>query len=196
MNPAIPGYTYGSDALPVAALAPEAFAELQQAVLWSDEDVRALQQAGAILGGQVEAILDVWYGFVAAHPHLVAYFADPANGQPIEDYLARVRQRFGQWIVDTCTRPYDIDWLRYQQEIALRHHRSKKNRTDGAAAAPIVPLRYMVAFIAPITLTIKPFLAAGGASAEDVERMYAAWFKTIVLQVALWSAPYVQEGDF
>jgi hypothetical protein len=195
-EPQIPGYSYGSAALPDAPLSPEAFAQLQHAALWTDDDTRALQAAGPILADQVEAILDVWYGFVAAHPHLVAYFADTSSGQPIPSYLSRVRQRFGQWIIDTCTRPYDGDWLRYQQEIGLRHHRSKKNRTDGATAAPLIPLRYLIAFIAPITLTIKPFLAKTGAPAEQVEQMYAAWFKAVVLQVALWSEPYAQEGDF
>ncbi|MGC8880538.1 MAG: protoglobin domain-containing protein, partial [Anaerolineae bacterium] len=56
--------------------------------------------------------------------------------------------------------------------------------------------RYMVAFIYPITATIKPFLARKGHSAEEVEKMHQAWFKSVVLQVALWSAPYAKEGDW
>ena len=54
----------------------------------------------------------------------------------------------------------------------------------------------MVAFIYPITATIKPFLAKKGHSAEDVDKMHQAWFKSIVLQVTLWSHPYVKNGDF
>jgi Protoglobin len=54
----------------------------------------------------------------------------------------------------------------------------------------------MVAFIYPITATIKPFLAKKGHSADDVEKMYQAWFKSVVMQVALWSQPYVKEGDY
>jgi hypothetical protein len=54
----------------------------------------------------------------------------------------------------------------------------------------------MVAFIYPITATIKPFLAKKGHSAEEVEKMHQAWFKSVVLQVALWSAPYVPGEDY
>jgi hypothetical protein len=54
----------------------------------------------------------------------------------------------------------------------------------------------MVAFIYPITATIKPFLAKKGHSAEDVDKMHQAWFKSVVLQVTLWSYPYVKNGDY
>jgi len=37
---------------------------------------------------------------------------------------------------------------------------------------PHIGLRYMIAFIYPITATIKPFLSNKGHSAEDVENMY------------------------
>jgi hypothetical protein len=107
-----------------------------------------------------------------------------------------VRARFGQWILDTCRRPYDQTWLDYQEEIALRHHRTRKNQTDQVNAPPIVPLRYMIAFIYPITATIRGFLTKKGHSAEEVEKMHQAWFKSIVLQVVLWSRPYAREGEF
>jgi hypothetical protein len=55
-------------------------------------------------------------------------------------------------------------------------------------------MRYLVAFIYPITATIRPFLAAGGHSEEQVEAMFQAWFKSITLQVALWTRPYLTEG--
>ncbi|RUR84185.1 hypothetical protein PCC6912_17790 [Chlorogloeopsis fritschii PCC 6912] len=47
-----------------------------------------------------------------------------------------------------------------------------------------------------ITATIKPFLAKKGHSLDDVEKMYQAWFKSVVLQVTLWCYPYVKDGDF
>ena len=125
--------------------------------------------------------------------HLVYYFSD-REGNPIPDYLAAVRARFGQWIRDTCAARYDETWLNYQQEIALRHTRAKKNRTDQAdSAADHIPLRYLIAFIYPITATIKPFLANKGHAADEVEKMYQAWFKSVVLQVTLWSAPYAKQ---
>jgi len=35
-----------------------------------------------------------------------------------------VRQRFGQWILDTAAANYDQQWLDFQREIGLRHHRT------------------------------------------------------------------------
>jgi hypothetical protein len=29
-----------------------------------------------------------------------------------------------------------------------------------------------------------------------VDGMHQAWFKSVVLQVTLWSQPYVKDGDF
>src|SRR3712207_7455925 len=48
-----------------------------------------------------------------------SYFSN-AEGNANEEYLGRVRERFKQWILDTCERPYDQEWLDYQQEIADR----------------------------------------------------------------------------
>lgn len=192
---AIPGYTYGTSEVALSPLSLRDFDLLKQAVMFTEEDVRYLRQAGEVLADQVEEILDLWYGFVGSHPHLLHYFTGP-EGQPNEKYLSNVRARFGQWILDTCNRPYDQDWLNYQQEIALRHHRTKKNLTDHVQSVEIVPLRYLIAFIYPISATIKPFLAKKGHSADEVEKMFHAWFKSVVLQVALWSHPYTKEGDW
>ncbi|MDQ8020796.1 MAG: protoglobin domain-containing protein [Moraxellaceae bacterium] len=195
-RPDIPGYTFGSSAVAKSPMSDEDFAVLKQTVLLGDTDLVALRQAGEVLADQVEAILDVWYGFVGSHPHLVHYFSG-ANGQPDPAYLAGVRRRFGQWITDTCAARYDRDWLDYQYEIGLRHTSAKKGKTDGVnSAATSIHLRYLIAFIVPITATIKPFLAKKGHSAEQVEAMHAAWFKSITLQVTLWSEPYVAPSTF
>lgn len=191
----ISGYSYGAPALPASPISLAELDLLKQTVLWTDDDERYLRMAGDVLQDQVEAVLDVWYGFVAAHPHLLYYFTG-ADGQPIGAYLAAVRQRFAQWIRDTCSRPYDQAWLDYQMEIARRHHRTQKNQTDGVQSVPIISLRYITAFIYPITATIKDFLRAKGHSDEEVERMHQAWFKSVVIQATLWSYPYVKEGDF
>ena len=196
MNASIPGYRLGDASLPASTLGQRDLAELKASLLFGDVDVAALRRAHAVVEGQVEAILDVWYGFVGATPHLLTYFSDPASGQPDGHYLAAVRQRFGQWILDTCAADYDDAWLAWQAEIGRRHHRVGKNRTDGAHAAPIVHLRHLLALVVPISLTMKPFLANRGASAEEVEAMHAAWTKAVLLQAILWSQPYVIEGDF
>lgn len=80
--------------------------------------------------------------------------------------------------------------------IDLHHHRTKKNRTDGVSAAPHVPFRDLFALIFPVTDTLKPFLAKKGHAPDEVDRMHAAWVKSCVLQVTLWSHAYVKEGDF
>ena len=191
----IPGYTYGTPEVAQSPVGPEAFAKIKQAVMFTDEDERYLRMAGEVLADQVDDILDLWYGFVGSHDFLVHYFAGP-DGQPDSRYLEEVRRRFGQWIRDTCLRPYDQDWLNYMHEIGLRHHATKKNLTDGIQSVPLVHYRYIVAFIYPITATIRPFLAKKGHSPEEVDKMHQAWFKSVVLQVALWSYPYVREGEW
>jgi len=107
-----------------------------------------------------------------------------------------VRERFGQWIRDTCATPYDEDWLNYQFEIGRRHTREKKNEVDDADAVEHIDMCYLVAFIYPITATIREFLADSDHSAEEVDAMYHAWFKSIVLQVTLWTYPYVPEENW
>lgn len=189
---AIKGYTYGA-----AAASPVSLQELdllKQTVLFTDEDEKYLRLAGEVLKDQTDAVLDLWYGFVGGHPHLVHYFSK--NGQPNMDYLTAVRHRFGQWIMDLCNRKYDQGWLDYQHEIGLRHHSIKKNKTDNVDAVPIIHFRYLVAFIFPITATIKSFLANKGHSSDEVEKMYAAWFKAVTLTVTLWCYPYINKGEF
>ena len=136
----IPGYTYGTDAVPRSPVSLQEL-ELLQATLLGEDDLAALRRSGDILTPQVEEILDVWYGFVGANPHLLAAFTGP-DGQPDQAYLAAVRRRFGRWILDSARAEFDQAWLDYQHEVGLRHHRSGKNRTDGARAADHIPLRY------------------------------------------------------
>lgn len=192
----IPGYTFGSNALARSPVSLEEFARMKLSVLFGDEDVKYLRMSHGVVKDQVEAILDVWYGFVGSTPHLLASFSATQGGAPLGDYLGAVRKRFAQWILDTSRGEYDQQWLDYQHEIGLRHHRTKKNRTDGAVSTDGVPFRDLFALIFPVTLTLKPFLAKQGHSADEVEKMYHAWIKSCLLQVTLWSHPYVHAGDF
>ncbi len=192
----IPGYTYGTSAVPHSPLSLEDFEKLKQSVLFSDEDSNYLRMSYDVLNDQVEAILDVWYGFVASHPFLVHFFSGKATGQPDGHYLTAVRKRFGQWILDTAKANYDQTWLDYQYEIGLRHHRGGKNCTDGVNSVDNINYRYLPALLYPITTTLKPFLAKKGHSAEEVNKMHQAWLKSVLLQVILWSQPYVKNGEF
>ena len=196
MSQQIPGYTYGTSAVGRSPVTPADFELMKKSALFGDEDVRYLRLSHDVVKDQVEAILDVWYGFVASQPHLLASFLGKSDGKPQGDYLGGVRKRFGQWILDTARAEYDQKWLDYQHEIGLRHHRTQKNRTDSATASDHVPFRDLFALIFPVTFTLKPFLAKKGHSAEDVEKMYAAWVKSCLLQLTLWSHPYIKSGDF
>jgi hypothetical protein len=190
----IKGYDYGAAQLEHSPVSMEDLRLLKKTLLWSDEDDRYLRMAGRVLADQTDAVLDLWYGYVGGNDHLLHYFTH--NGQPNMDYLTAVRARFGQWILDLCNRPYDQSWLDYQHEIAKRHHSAKKNQTDGVDAVPIIHARYLVAFIYPITATIKGFLSNKGHGATDVDAMHNAWFKAVTLTVILWSYPYFNNSEF
>ena len=184
----IHGYTYDTD-LPPSPVTGEDLDHLLATLLWSEDDAAALEKAGSVLEHQIDDILDLWYGYVGSHPHLVASFNGP-HGTPSPDYLSAVRQRFGQWIKDLCERPWDDRWLAYQHEIA-RRHTDTMGQTDAITSDQThVPLRYMIAFIWPITATIRSFLAHDGHSEAEVDAMHSAWFKAVTLSVALWAQPY------
>lgn len=191
MNQEIKGYTYGQ-----VGESPVSLAELellQKTVFFTAEDAQNLRRAGEVLQDQTNEILDLWYGYVGSHPHLLQYFSKDGQANPA--YLSAVRERFKQWILDLCYKPFDQTWLNYQNEIAQRHL-AKKNLTDGVEAEPFVHYRYMIAFIFPITITIKGFLGNKGDDHDTVEAMYNAWFKAIVLTTILWTHPYIKEGKF
>jgi len=192
----VPGYTYGTSSVASSPLTLAEFELMKQSALFGDDDVKYLRLSRTVVEDQVEAILDVWYGFVGANSHLLATFTSKGDGKPLGDYLGAVRKRFGLWILDTARAEYDQQWLDYQHEIALRHHRAKKNQTDGAPSVDIIPFRYLAPLIVPITFSLKPFLANKGHSIEEIEKMHSAWIKSCVLQITLWSYPYVKDGDF
>lgn len=192
----VPGYAYGSPQLARAPYTTAELAALQKALLFTEEDVEGLRRSKEILSDQTDAILDVWYGFVASTPELVVFFGDAKTGQPNAAYLEAVRKRFALWILDTADANYDQKWLDWQYEIGLRHNRIKKNKTDQVDSAVQINFRYLLALTIPITTTLKPFLAKKGASDEEVERMHSVWLKSVLMQAILWSHPYVKEGEF
>lgn len=191
----IPGHALGDPSLPRSPVTLDALSELSASLTLGEADIGALRRSLDLLAPRIEEILDVWYGFVGSQPHLVRHFSSAA-GQPDASYLARVRARFGQWIVDTARARFDEDWLAWQDEIGRRHHRVGKNRTDGADSTPLVPLSHLVALVFPITATLRPFLERGGHAREEVDAMHDAWRKAVLLTAILWSRPYVPAEDF
>lgn len=187
----IPGYNYGEPDVAKSPVTTKDLELIKQSVGFTNEDERRLRAAGEVLSDQTEKLVERWRAVISAHPHLAQYSKHP-DGQPDPHYSEDSGLRFQQWILDTCLRPYDQDWLNYQQEIALRHTSVKKNKTDGVESAGSIPLRYVVAFTSVINdaKILKPFLAAKGHPAEEVDQMYQAWRKSVLLQLALWTEPY------
>jgi Protoglobin len=121
----IPGYDYAAAELPPSPVTPGDVELLKATLLWSDDDDRYLRLAGEVLADQVDDVLDLWYGYVASHPHLLHYFTDP-GGEPIPEYLERVRARFAQWVRDVCTRPHRLgagDPAALHGGLRVPHHR-------------------------------------------------------------------------
>jgi hypothetical protein len=186
----IPGYTYGS---PELVRSPVSLGELEQlktTVGFTDDDRKYLAMAGQVLADQAKQIVDHWRNqIIVSIPNLARHSRSP-DGKPLPEYSAASGLRFQQWILDTCLRPYDQDWLNYQHEIALRHTTLKKNKTDAVDSTLYVPLRDIIGFVAVMNQTIKPYLAASGHSAQEIEKMHQAWCKSMQLQIALWARPY------
>ena len=191
----IPSYSYGTPAVSSSRISMQEFENLKTAAGFTEVDQRYLRLAGEILSDQTKQIVDHWRSnIIASIPNLARHSRTP-EGDPIPSYLSNSNLRFEQWIMDTCLRPYDQDWLNYQQEIALRHTAIKKNRVDGVRSTPFVPFSDIIAFASVMNETIKPYLASKGYRAEEVEKMHQAWCKSIQLQLALWVKPYMEANS-
>jgi hypothetical protein len=185
----IPGYTYGTSETAQSPVSATDLEQLKQSVGFTTDDERYLRMAGEVFQDRTKELVDTWRGVIAKTPHLARHSKDP-EGNPIPRYSEASGLRFQQWILDTCFRPWDGDWLNYQQEIALRHTRLKKNATDSVESTGHVPFRDIIAFTAVMNETVKPFLTSKGHSAEEVEKMHGAWRRSVQLQIALWAQPY------
>jgi hypothetical protein len=190
----IPGYSYGAAEVAKSPLPVTDLERLKISAGFTEEDERYLRLTGEVLCDQTKQIVEHWRsGIIASIPHLARHSRSP-EGEAIPQYLANSNLRFQQWILDTCFRVYDQEWLNYQQEIALRHTSLKKNKVDAVRSTPYVPLRDIVAFVGVMNETIRPYLAAKGNSAEEVQRMHSAWCKSMQLQMALWAGAYADAG--
>jgi hypothetical protein len=187
----IDGYAFGKPEVLTSPVSLEELESLKASVGFTDEDQRYLLLAGEVLADQTKRVVEHWRsGIIASIPNLARH-SRSLEGEALPDYLRKSNLRFEQWILDTCCRPYDQDWLNYQHEIAVRHMSPKKNKTDGVQSTPFVPMRDIICFIAVMNDTIKPYLAASNHPIQDVEKMHLAWCRSIQLQLALWAKPYM-----
>jgi Protoglobin len=186
----IPGYSFGTADIARSDINVRDLESLKVSAGFTEEDERWLRAAGEVLADQTKKIVEHWRaGIIASIPNLARHSRTP-EGEPLPAYLGASNLRFQQWILDTCLRPYDQDWINYQQEIALRHTSVKKNQVDGVRSTPFVPLRDITAFIAVMNETIRPYMAAKGHAADEVEKMHRAWCKSIQMQLAIWMRTY------
>jgi|TARA_B110001469_G_scaffold124534_1_gene138368 hypothetical protein len=70
--PTSSGYDMGSPSLERSPVSMEKFELLKKTVFFTDDDIASLKKAQQILEPQINDILDVWYGYVGANPHLLA----------------------------------------------------------------------------------------------------------------------------
>jgi pimeloyl-ACP methyl ester carboxylesterase len=195
-HPQIPGYSYGTVEVANSPITMQEWETLKKSALFSDEDIFYLRLSKDVLADQVDDLLKAWRGIIFLNPHLRAYDENPQTGEVDKAYAAAVAKRFGQWVLDTAKAEYGQAWLDYQYEIGLRHHHTKKNQTDHGHTLGHIRARDLIAFSAAIVVPMKPYLAKKGHPAEVVNRMYDAWWKSMILQVTLWTQPYIREGDF
>jgi hypothetical protein len=185
----IPGYDYGRSAR--SPLSVNDMREIEQTVGWNDEDVATLQAHKDIFLSCAEQMVDSWRAVIASHPHLVKWFFNP-SGERDAEYATKVKARFVQWVIDVCLRPHDRAWLDYQEEIGLRHTPQKKNQTDGRQTPPLVPLRYLLAFVPVVAIGARKFFLQAGLRGQDLDKLEQAWLKAVILHVTLWTRPYTQ----
>jgi hypothetical protein len=68
----IPGYTYGSDAVPASPVSMEELEQLKTSARFTADDHRYLRLAGDILEDQAKQIVEHWRsGIIAGIRHLV-----------------------------------------------------------------------------------------------------------------------------
>jgi hypothetical protein len=188
----IPGYQFGQPKTATSPVSLDELREIEAAVGWKQEDADVLQRHGSFFKQNAERMVDAWRAVIGAQPPLAKWFLGP-EGKPDDEYKAKVKRRFVQWVLDACFRPHDQDWLNYQEEIGLRHTPEKKNQTDGADTPRLVPLRYLIAFGAVVAGTAREFFSEVADGAE-LQRLEDAWLKAVQLHITLWSRPYAAPG--
>src|ERR1700754_1974441 len=135
--PSIPGYDYGTAKSAVSPISEHDLAQIEQSAGWTAADADVLARHAQVFQAKAESMVDAWRAVIGSQPHLAHWFAKP-DGAPDDEYKARVKRRFVQWVIDVALRPHDRDWLNYQHEIGLRHTPAKKNKADGTHTPPVV----------------------------------------------------------
>lgn len=188
----IAGYDFGSAHSANSSVSAEELLQLEQTLGWTTNDAQLLRKHAPLFQAQAEKMVDSWRAIIGAQPHLAKWFLAP-DGKPDDEYKAAVKKRFVQWVRDVAIRPHDQAWLDYQEEIGLRHTPDKKNKTDGRHTPPLVPLRYLLAFV-PVVTPVRQFFESAITDRVELDAVERAWTKAIHLHVTLWTRPYSRDG--
>jgi hypothetical protein len=78
--------------------------------------------------------------------------------------------------------------------IGLRHTPDKKNKTDGRQTPPLVPLRYLLAFVPLVVGSFRHFFEDAITDRIELHAVERAWTKAVHLHVTLWTRPYSRDG--
>src|SRR5581483_12060273 len=178
--PEISGYDFGKPDVARSPISLDELHQLEASAGWTAEDAKVLERHRNIFLEHAEEMVDSWRSVIGSQPHLAKWFAG-SDGKPDDQYKAKVKARFVQWVRDVFTRPHDQAWLDYQEEIGLRHTPAKKNVADGAHTPDRVPLRYLLAFTAVIALTLRTFFRQAGVDGEELHRLQDAWTKAVII---------------
>ena len=100
-TPQIPGYDFGTPKSAESPLSDEDLRNLEQTIGWTNEDRDILLKHAPLIQQQAETMVDSWRAVIASQPHLAHWFVGP-DGKPDDDYKARVKARFVQWVVDVA----------------------------------------------------------------------------------------------
>ena len=90
-------------------------------------------------------------------------------------------EREDQWILDY---KLPVTWVSVSYT-----HLAAKNAADGADSTPFVPLRYVLAFIAP-TVEVGHRLLAEGFEGDELSAVRDAWTRSVTVAVTVWAYAY------
>jgi hypothetical protein len=105
IQPEIPGYEFGTRKSAVSPVSEEDLRLLEQTVGWSESDSSVLQKHADLIRHQAEHMVDSWRSVIGEQPHLAKWFFGP-DGKADDEYKARVKRRFVQWVTSVALRKH------------------------------------------------------------------------------------------
>ena len=190
----LPGYNPGSPEVAKSPITLEELNDLKATCLFTDEDMIYLRLSYDVLKDQAEDLVTCGVASsrsMSTSPAM-AWIGRRAN-------RTRNTPRLSASVTPSgCSIPREPNTTKHGSIISMRSVYAtigkKKNVTDHANAATHIRGRDLIGFAAATVAPMRPYLEKGGHSAETVQRMQDAWWKSMILQVTLWSQAYMNPG--